>query len=93
MQNLFQSEDDSASLHFLITFNKNNHDDDDAVDPVVVLGFFIWALTGRECLFRRGVKGGLRAEGAKLRLPMARSASRLGGLSGPIFQEKFPFSG
>src|SRR6218665_3552782 len=36
-------------------------------------------LTGWEFLFL-GTKGGLSAEGAKLRLPKARSPSRLGGL-------------
>ena len=36
-------------------------------------------LTGRIFLFG-GLKGGLSAEGAKLRLPKARSPSRLGGL-------------
>ena len=36
-------------------------------------------LTGRVFLFG-GAKGGLSAEGAKLRLPKARNPSRLGGL-------------
>src|SRR6218665_2928998 len=41
--------------------------------------FVFGGLTGWEILFW-GAKGGLSAEGAKLRLPKARSPSRLGGL-------------
>src|SRR6218665_470769 len=43
--------------------------------------FVFGGLTGGEFLFW-GTKGGLSSEGAKLRLPKARSPLRLGGLGG-----------
>src|SRR6218665_4036843 len=46
---------------------------------VAVLGFCVWGANGAG-IFVWGVKWGLSAEGAKLRLPKARSPSRLGGL-------------
>ena len=46
---------------------------------VAVLGFWVWGANGAG-IFVWGAKWRLSAEGAKLRLPKARSPSRLGGL-------------
>jgi len=49
------------------------------IEAVAVLGFCVWGTNGAG-IFVWGAKRRLSAEGAKLRLPKARSASRLGGL-------------
>ena len=49
------------------------------LDRVAVLGFCVWGDNGAG-IFVWGAKEGLGAEGAKMRLPKARSPSQLGGL-------------
>src|SRR6218665_1359630 len=50
---------------------------------VAALGFCIWG-ANRAGNFICGANGGLSAEGAKLRLPKAKSPSRLGGLGSVV---------
>src|SRR6218665_4184343 len=52
--------------------------------PVAVLEFSICGAYGTGVFLFRGAEGGLKAEGAKLRLPKARSPSRVEGLGSVV---------
>src|SRR6218665_1418684 len=62
------------------------------IKAVAVLGFCVWG-ANRAGIFVWGAKGGLSDEGAKLRLPKARSPSRLGGLGGVVSSPSWVWGG